>query len=41
MKRKLTKRTSSDGLRFKEGIHINKEILALGNVISALGNEKK
>ncbi|XP_010652785.1 kinesin-like protein KIN-4A isoform X1 [Vitis vinifera] len=35
------KRTGSDGLRFKEGIHINKGLLALGNVISALGDEKK
>ncbi|CAN1274174.1 Kinesin-like protein KIN-4A [Linum perenne] len=35
------KRTGSDGLRFKEGIHINKGLLALGNVISALGDEKR
>ncbi|XP_062155426.1 kinesin-like protein KIN-4A [Alnus glutinosa] len=35
------KRTGSDGMRFKEGIHINKGLLALGNVISALGDEKK
>ncbi|KAJ7942434.1 Kinesin-like protein [Quillaja saponaria] len=35
------KRTGSDGLRFKEGIHINKGLLALGNVISALGDDKK
>ncbi|XP_010254537.1 PREDICTED: kinesin-like protein KIN-4C [Nelumbo nucifera] len=35
------KRTGVDGLRFKEGIHINKGLLALGNVISALGDEKK
>ncbi|KAK9285875.1 hypothetical protein L1049_025076 [Liquidambar formosana] len=35
------KRTGSDGIRFKEGIHINKGLLALGNVISALGDEKK
>ncbi|KAJ1690013.1 hypothetical protein LUZ63_014168 [Rhynchospora breviuscula] len=35
------KRTGSDGLMFKEGIHINKGLLALGNVISALGDEKK
>lgn len=27
--------------RFQEGIHINKGLLALGNVISALGDEKK
>ncbi|XP_016474199.2 kinesin-like protein KIN-4A isoform X1 [Nicotiana tabacum] len=35
------KRTGSNGLRFKEGVHINKGLLALGNVISALGDEKK
>ncbi|XP_057976199.1 kinesin-like protein KIN-4A isoform X5 [Malania oleifera] len=35
------KRTGSDGVRFKEGIHINRGLLALGNVISALGDEKK
>ncbi|CAI0405759.1 unnamed protein product [Linum tenue] len=35
------KRTGSDGLRWKEGIHINKGLLALGNVISALGDEKR
>lgn len=35
------KRTGSDGLRFKEGVHINKGLLALGNVISALGDETK
>ncbi|XP_077211585.1 kinesin-like protein KIN-4A isoform X2 [Tasmannia lanceolata] len=35
------KRTGSDVLRFKEGVHINKGLLALGNVISALGDEKK
>ncbi|GLJ15113.1 hypothetical protein SUGI_0247080 [Cryptomeria japonica] len=35
------KRTGADGLRFKEGVHINKGLLALGNVISALGDEKK
>ncbi|KAH1065580.1 hypothetical protein J1N35_030567 [Gossypium stocksii] len=35
------KRTGSDGMRFKEGVHINKGLLALGNVISALGDEKK
>ncbi|KAK7266519.1 hypothetical protein RIF29_19165 [Crotalaria pallida] len=35
------KRTGSNGLRLKEGIHINKGLLALGNVISALGDEKK
>ncbi|KAL8487529.1 hypothetical protein ACS0TY_024002 [Phlomoides rotata] len=35
------KRTGSNGLRFKEGVHINKGLLALGNVISALGDERK
>ncbi|KAJ9170656.1 hypothetical protein P3X46_018748 [Hevea brasiliensis] len=35
------KRTGSDGLRLKEGIHINRGLLALGNVISALGDNKK
>ncbi|KAK4262329.1 hypothetical protein QN277_027901 [Acacia crassicarpa] len=35
------KRTGSDGLRLREGIHINRGLLALGNVISALGDEKK
>ncbi|KDP41481.1 hypothetical protein JCGZ_15888 [Jatropha curcas] len=35
------KRTGADGMRFKEGIHINKGLLALGNVISSLGDEKK
>ncbi|XP_004288009.1 PREDICTED: chromosome-associated kinesin KIF4A-like [Fragaria vesca subsp. vesca] len=35
------KRTGTDGLRLKEGIHINKGLLALGNVISALGDDKK
>ncbi|CAN6253319.1 unnamed protein product [Urochloa humidicola] len=35
------KRTGADGHRLKEGIHINKGLLALGNVISALGDEKK
>ncbi|WRX09846.1 Kinesin motor domain - like 5 [Theobroma cacao] len=35
------KRTGSDGLRLKEGIYINRGLLALGNVISALGDEKK
>ncbi|GMI86467.1 FRAGILE FIBER 1 [Hibiscus trionum] len=35
------KRTGSGGLRLKEGIHINRGLLALGNVISALGDEKK
>ncbi|CAN8254809.1 unnamed protein product [Cochlearia groenlandica] len=35
------KRTGSGGIRLKEGIHINRGLLALGNVISALGDEKK
>nr|AMS24212.1 kinesin 4-Ic protein [Marsilea vestita] len=35
------KRTGADGVRFKEGVHINKGLLALGNVISALGDDKK
>ncbi|KAJ6404897.1 hypothetical protein OIU84_012967 [Salix udensis] len=35
------KRTGSDGMCFKEGVHINKGLLALGNVISALGDEKR
>ncbi|KAH8934010.1 hypothetical protein BDL97_18G061300 [Sphagnum fallax] len=35
------KRTGADGARFKEGVHINKGLLALGNVISALGDDKK
>ncbi|XP_058747789.1 kinesin-like protein KIN-4C isoform X2 [Vicia villosa] len=35
------KRTGADGMRLKEGIHINKGLLTLGNVISALGDEKK
>ncbi|ANM64485.1 ATP binding microtubule motor family protein [Arabidopsis thaliana] len=35
------KRTGSGGVRLKEGIHINRGLLALGNVISALGDEKR
>ncbi|MCD7454854.1 Kinesin-like protein KIN-4C [Datura stramonium] len=35
------KRTGADDMRLREGIHINKGLLALGNVISALGDEKK
>ncbi|XP_022849582.1 kinesin-like protein KIN-4C isoform X1 [Olea europaea var. sylvestris] len=35
------KRTGADGTRLREGIHINKGLLALGNVISALGDDKK
>ena len=33
------KKTRAEGERFKEGININKGLLALGNVISALGDE--
>ena len=35
------KRTQATGLRLKEGIDINKGLLVLGNVISALGDPKK
>ena len=35
------KRTGAEGTRMKEGIDINKGLLVLGNVISALGDEKK
>uniref|UniRef100_M1AJQ2 Chromosome-associated kinesin KIF4A n=1 Tax=Solanum tuberosum TaxID=4113 RepID=M1AJQ2_SOLTU len=35
------KRTGADEMRLREGIHINKGLLALGNVISALGDDKK
>jgi kinesin family protein 4/21/27 len=35
------KRTGAVGKRLREGIEINKGLLALGNVISALGDEKK
>lgn len=35
------KRTNTTGVRFKEAIQINCGLLALGNVISALGDEKK
>ncbi|KAI3785093.1 hypothetical protein L1987_44205 [Smallanthus sonchifolius] len=35
------KRAGSEGLRLKEGIQINKGLLALGNVISALGDDRK
>jgi kinesin family protein 4/21/27 len=35
------KRTQSQGQRLKEGIDINKGLLVLGNVISALGDPKK
>ncbi|KAF4529526.1 hypothetical protein B566_EDAN015184 [Ephemera danica] len=34
------KKTQSTGERFKEGVNINMGLLALGNVISALGNEE-
>lgn len=35
------KRTKAQGVQLKEGIDINKGLLALGNVISALGDEQK
>ena len=35
------KRTGAQGHQLKEGIDINKGLLALGNVISALGDEQK
>eukprot|EP00741_Cyanophora_paradoxa_P018513 tig00021070_g17872.t2 len=35
------KRTKAEGERLKEGIHINSGLLALGNVISALGDERR
>ena len=35
------KRTGASGVRMREGININKGLLALGNVISSLGDEKK
>ena len=35
------KRTGAVGDRMREGININKGLLALGNVISALGDEKR
>lgn len=34
------KRTKAEGQRLKEGININKGLLALGNVISALSEGK-
>ncbi|PNF43510.1 hypothetical protein B7P43_G09319 [Cryptotermes secundus] len=34
-----SKKTKTTGERFKEGVHINRGLLALGNVISALGEE--
>ncbi|CAB4032749.1 chromosome-associated kinesin KIF4A-like, partial [Paramuricea clavata] len=35
------KKTQATGERFKEGVNINKGLLALGNVISALGDEQR
>ncbi|GKD19408.1 kinesin-like protein KIN-4C, partial [Tanacetum coccineum] len=35
------KKTGADGMLLREGIHINRGLLALGNVISALGDDKK
>ena len=35
------KRTGAEGDRLREGIQINKGLLALGNVISALGDDKR
>jgi hypothetical protein len=35
------KRTGAEGERMREGIEINKSLLALGNVISALGDQAK
>jgi hypothetical protein len=35
------KRTGAVGMRFKESVTINCGLLALGNVISALGDERK
>ncbi|XP_013399662.1 chromosome-associated kinesin KIF4-like [Lingula anatina] len=35
------KRTQAEGGRFKEGVNINLGLLALGNVISALGDESQ
>ena len=35
------KRTGAVGIRFKESVTINCGLLALGNVISALGDDKK
>ncbi|CAN7106262.1 unnamed protein product, partial [Brassica rapa subsp. narinosa] len=34
-------RTGSDGMKVKEGVYINKGFLALGNVITALEDERK
>merc|ERR1711865_4977 len=35
------KRTGATGARFKESVRINQGLLALGNVISALGDDKR
>eukprot|EP00897_Mesotaenium_endlicherianum_P006276 jgi/Mesen1/5677/ME000288S04888 len=35
------KKTKAEGARLREGIHINKGLLALGNVISALADDRK
>ena len=35
------KKTQAEGDRFKEGVNINRGLLCLGNVISALGDDKK
>ena len=35
------KKTMATGVRYKEGVSINLGLLALGNVISALGEEGK
>ncbi|GJY28461.1 kinesin-like protein KIN-4C, partial [Tanacetum coccineum] len=35
------KKTGADGMLLREGIHINRGLLALANVISALGDDKK
>jgi len=35
------KRTGAEGERLREGININRSLLALGNVISALTEEKR
>ncbi len=35
------KKTGAEGARAKEGIKINEGLLALGNVINALGDEER
>jgi kinesin family protein 4/21/27 len=35
------KRTKAEGVRLQEGIHINRGLLALGNVIAALGDDSR